>query len=155
MSPETAQAIFFNLYNALIENNFQDVGSYLIARSIGDNNIVYYEDTFTALEQLYQRAQNVEFALRALQELLYAAREYFTTANNLPVLYQEEIQELQPNNTAVYSPIILSLDTGEYIDLREELNKPEIGQLLQLINMTAEFLGNNDEDFFNNLNNNL
>lgn len=154
MNPSTAQSIFFSLFNALRENSFEEVGTFLIAR-YRENNI-FYEDTRTALEELYQRAQNPDNALTAIRQLIYAARDYFRLASDLPVLFIKESQSIQQNTQQPIPQLNLFLEnTDTPIDISQVLNNPELDRLQRILVMTAEFLGNNDRDFFINLNKSL
>jgi len=154
MLPETARKIFNSLYSALKETNFEGVGTFLLAR---ENNIqndnVFYEDSVTALEELYLRAQNLQNSLPALRQLVFAAREYFTSARQLVNNYKRETEDFQIDSENPAPKLKVFFDEIEQeVDISEVLKTESLDRFLYLIVMVIEFSGNDDDFFFQKLN---
>ncbi|MDF2189847.1 hypothetical protein [Paraflavitalea sp. CAU 1676] len=153
MSPSMAQEIFNALFNAIRENNFDEVGTYLLSDRLNGG---FYEDSSTALDQLYRRAQDPDYALTALRQLIDATRNYLRSAADLPAQFEQEVQGFSDRSIGPRPQLNLYTENANLpVNLATVLNNPSLQQLEQLLSMTAEFISTDDQDFFNNLNNNL
>lgn len=154
MLPETARKIFNSLYGALKETNFEGIGTFLLARENNNqNDNIFYEDSVTALEELYLRAQNLQNSESSLRQLVLATHEYFTTARQLVNSYKRETENFQTDKENPAPGLKVFFDEIEQeVDISKVLETESLDRFLYLIMMVIEFSGNDDDSFFQKLN---
>jgi hypothetical protein len=155
MTNKLAKELFDALVEQIQDNGFSDIFTFTIREASDElryskfSGEYAYASTDAAMQNLIIMSDNSDLgATRALDTLVQAGEEYFSTVSKIPGKYADQINTLFKESDS-HPPVRIMMysSNDKEIDLSEALNNDAVHLLTNLMRFFRRNMQHNDEEF--------